>query len=102
MFDEEHRLLDTFKLRMRIFHDAEDENLNTLLHLSEKAVVNLCGGADDELILERSRYAYNDKLESFYRHFRNEVAVLNLANYNPDEEDANGEGDDQRRLANAD
>ena len=93
---DRHPLFGAFKLRMRIFHNAEDENLDRLLRQSEAAVVRLVGLADEELILERSRYAYNDKLENFYRNFRNEVAVLNLANYEPDdEEEVHGEGDDK-------
>lgn len=86
MIEMIHPLLSKFKLRMRIFHDAEDENLSSILKNSEIAITRMCGVPDEELILERSRYVYNDKLEKFYTNFRNEVANLNLDLYDPDEE----------------
>ena len=36
-----HPLLGAFKERMKIFHDAEDENLSRMLASSEQAILDL-------------------------------------------------------------
>lgn len=64
-------LLTAFKERMRIFHDVEDDNLRRILAGSVSALNERFGlevreiGSGRELILERSRFVYNDKLELF-------------------------------------
>lgn len=69
--EEEHILLTAFKERMRIFHDSEDSNLNRILKNSQAALNERFGTevgtieTGQELILERSRFVYNDKLELF-------------------------------------
>lgn len=79
---------------MRIFHDVEDENLSFILSSSEKAldgqfgcrVLDKSGG--DELIIERARFVYNDKLELFAEAFANELyrfAVINTLEVIEDE-----------------
>ncbi|HFR3976722.1 TPA: phage gp6-like head-tail connector protein [Streptococcus suis] len=63
-------LLAAFKERMRIFHD-EDDNLNRILENSKAALTERFNFPVEtvptgiELILERSRFVYNDKLELF-------------------------------------
>ena len=82
-----HPLLEAFKERMKIFHDAEDANLSRMLTSSERAILDLTDSFDasdsrvEELILERSRYLYNDQVEFFYANFQGEILELSLNNY---------------------
>ena len=82
-----HPLLGVFKERMKIFHNAEDANLSRMLTSSEKAILDLTDSFDasdsrvEELILERSRYLYNDQVEFFYANFQGEILELSLNNY---------------------
>lgn len=77
-------LLKKFKSRMKIFHSAEDENLKEILAASKQDVISLVGTAakDDkrttELIMDRSRYVYNDSLEFFHGHFQSIIFDLSL------------------------
>ena len=72
---------------MKIFHDAEDANLSRMLTSSERAILDLTDSFDasdsrvEELILERSRYLYNDQVEFFYANFQGEILELSLKNY---------------------
>lgn len=89
-----HPLLDTFKKRMRIFHDMEDDNLSFILESSQAALDGLLGfevittQTGKELVLERSRYVYNDCLELFYDAYKNEIARIALSSYIPEEEES--------------
>ena len=82
-----HPLLETFKERMKIFHDAEDGNLSRMLVSSEKAILDLTGAFDlsdsrtEELVLERARYLYNDQVEFFFVNFQGELLELSLQNH---------------------
>lgn len=65
--------------------DDEDSNLLRILSASEKALLKSCGGYDinidevfKELVLERSRYVYNDALEYFSQNFLTEINNLSL------------------------
>ncbi len=77
MLDKE--LLKEFKGRMHIFHDSEDENLSVMLKASIMAVKSMVGSDDvtrpdvKELVIERSRYAYNDSLEYFEDNFKSRI-----------------------------
>lgn len=77
-------LLDQFKKRMKISHSIEDEALQDMLNASKQAIKTACGDfADDdisarELILERTRYVYNDALEFFDDNFSSRVTSLAL------------------------
>ena len=79
-------LLKLFKQRMRIGYDTDDENLKAILESSVSAVKNLVGSDDltdpaiRELVIERSRYAYNDSLEFFYDNFINDLGTASIAN----------------------
>lgn len=81
------QLLKDFKLRMRIFHAAEDSNLKNILESSKVAIKRWCGSEDitkpeiRELIIERSRYVYNDSLEFFNENFLSELMAVSLSNY---------------------
>ncbi|WP_277679489.1 phage gp6-like head-tail connector protein [Gracilibacillus dipsosauri] len=74
---------------MHIFHDGEDDNLKKLLSLSLAFIEDKCGEFDvnsetninkraTELVLERTRYAYNDALEYFEDNFLSEIISLSL------------------------
>ena len=88
---QSHPLLKAFKERMKIFHDAEDTNLSRMLTSSEKAILDLTASSDindsrvEELILERSRYLYNDQVEFFFANFQGEILELSLKNYQKEE-----------------
>lgn len=82
-------LLQTFKERMHIFHNGEDDNLKRLLSFSISFVREKCGeftingesGIDKratELVIERARYAYNDAVEYFEDNFLSEIISLSL------------------------
>ncbi|HFU4466079.1 TPA: phage gp6-like head-tail connector protein [Streptococcus suis] len=79
MVDVSEELLTAFKERMRIFHDVEDDNLKRILAGSQAALSERFGlpveviDSGQELIIERSRYVYNDKLELFESAFAGEL-----------------------------
>ena len=79
-------LLKLFKQRMRIGYDTDDENLKAILESSVSAIEKLTGSDDiydptiRELVIERSRYAYNDSLEFFYDNFINDLGTASIAN----------------------
>ncbi|GLO64746.1 hypothetical protein MACH08_05300 [Oceanobacillus kimchii] len=82
-------LLKEFKNRMHISHDTEDDNLKELLSFSIAFVEDKCGefsleGESNidkrakELVLERTRYAYNDAVEYFDDNFLSAIVGLGL------------------------
>ena len=79
-------LLRLFKQRMRISYDTDDENLKAILDSSVSAIGKLTGSEDisnpmiRELVIERSRYVFNDSLEFFYDNFINDLGTASLAN----------------------
>ncbi|ELY8216636.1 phage gp6-like head-tail connector protein [Enterococcus faecium] len=81
------QLLKDFKSRMRIFNNADDDNLENILESSTAAIKRWCGSEDitkpeiRELIIERSRYVYNDSLEFFNENFLSELMAVSLSNY---------------------
>jgi hypothetical protein len=83
-------LLKKFKDRMHITHSSEDDNLKELLSFSVVAIKGNCGAFDingttdidiraKELVLERTRYVYNDALEYFEDNFLSELNSLGLS-----------------------
>lgn len=82
-------LLVLFKERMHIFHDIEDNNITRILDASEQAIKRDCGVFESdnhlaiELILERSRYVYNDSIEFFGDNFREQLMSLSLELFTP-------------------
>lgn len=82
-------LLEEFKDRMHISHSSEDSNLEKLLSFSVSYVKSKCGDFEPggknindkqatELVLERTRYAYNDALEYFEDNFLSEIFSLGI------------------------
>lgn len=81
-------LLKTFKDRMHIFHDSEDSNLKQLLSFSIADLQDKCGvfNVDEhdrarELVIERTRYAYNDSIEFFDENFQSQITSLGFSLY---------------------
>ncbi|MDY4346574.1 phage gp6-like head-tail connector protein [Streptococcus sp. BJSWXB6CM1] len=86
-----HPLLKSFKERMKIFHNGEDENISRILESSEAYILKTVGSQDisdpriKELVQERARYVYNDQVEFFYENFQGDLMMLSLENYEPEE-----------------
>lgn len=86
-----HPLLKSFKERMKIFHNGEDENISRILESSEAYILKIVGSQDisdpriKELVQERARYVYNDQVEFFYENFQGDLMMLSLENYEPEE-----------------
>lgn len=81
-------LLAAFKTRMKIFHSAEDAALTAMLTASVDDIKIKCGEFDidtnnraRELVFERTRYAYNDKLEEFDDNFLSQIQSLQFELY---------------------
>lgn len=81
--------LEEFKRKMKITHSSEDSDLEELLSFSIAYVEDNCGAFDlegesnadkraKELVLERSRYAYNEALEYFESNFLSEIFSLGV------------------------
>lgn len=82
-------LLKEFKGRNHITHSFEDSDLKRLLSYSIAYVESRCGSFDvdgeeqhdissTELVLERTRYAYNEALEYFEDNFLSEITALSI------------------------
>lgn len=84
-----------FKARMHITHKAEDLYLKQLLEQSAAYVCDIAGLTElndpaTELVFERARYAYNDKLSDFDNDFQSPMLNLSLASHTFEEVDWNG------------
>ncbi|MGY3766941.1 phage gp6-like head-tail connector protein [Vagococcus vulneris] len=86
-------LVKEFKERMKIFHDSENAEIERSL-LASRASIKRMIGSDDitipeikELVIERSRYAYNDSLEFFEENFQSNIigVMLEVAIENEDD-----------------
>lgn len=80
-----YELLQEFKDRMHFTHNNEDSNLQKLLSFSISAITDMVGAFDidenngaKELVLERTRYAYNDALEYFDKNFASQITRVQL------------------------
>jgi hypothetical protein len=78
-------LLKEFKDRMHFTHSSEDNSLKRLLSLSYSALTSMVGTFDidvnaraRELVLERTRYVYNEALEFFNTNFSSEISSVQL------------------------
>lgn len=74
-------LLEDLKNRLKIMHSSEDDELQRILKASERTIQAMTGASDmtepilEELIIERSRYAYNDSLEYFEDNFQSQIML---------------------------
>jgi len=82
-------IVEEFKGRMHITHSGEDDNLKRLLSFSVAYIKSKCGDFDiegnsendlaaTELVLERTRYSYNDAVEYFEDNFLSEIFSLGI------------------------
>lgn len=93
--DQIESLLTEFKDRMSIYHSSEDNELKNMLQASYDAVNRMTGVSDitnnqlKELVIERTRYVYNDQVEFFEDNFLSTIIGLSLQAYG-EEDDGNG------------
>ncbi|WP_367766509.1 phage gp6-like head-tail connector protein [Lacticaseibacillus paracasei] len=93
--DQIESLLTEFKDRMSIYHSSEDNELKNMLKASYDAVNRMTGVSDiannqfKELVIERTRYVYNDQVEFFEDNFLSTIIGLSLQAYG-EEDDDNG------------
>ncbi|PTF96725.1 hypothetical protein [Staphylococcus chromogenes] len=80
-------LIQDFKARNRIFYNIEDERIKRDLELSYEDIKSKCGEFDilipslgRELVLERTRYVFNDKLEEFSDNFLSSIVQFQIMN----------------------
>ncbi|UFA56484.1 phage head-tail adapter protein [Staphylococcus aureus] len=78
-------LLVKFKSLEKIDYNSEDEFLKELLKMSYTRLKNQCGMFEldnltgQELILNRTRYAYQDLLEHFNENYRTDLIDFSLS-----------------------
>lgn len=93
--DQIESLLTEFKDRMSIYHSSEDNELKNMLKASYDVVNRMTGVSDitnnqfKELVIERTRYVYNDQVEFFEDNFLSTIIGLSLQAYG-EEDDDNG------------
>ncbi|MDN4554912.1 phage gp6-like head-tail connector protein [Lacticaseibacillus paracasei] len=93
--DQIESLLTDFKSRISIYHSSEDAELKNMLKASYDAVNRMTGVSDinnaqfKELVIERTRYVYNDQVEFFEDNFLSTIIGLSLQAYG-EEDDDNG------------
>ncbi|HEC2177717.1 TPA: phage gp6-like head-tail connector protein [Staphylococcus delphini] len=80
-------IVQGFKKRMHIFHDAEDDRLKEDLSMSYEVIKRDYGFFDidenilgRELVYERTRYVYNDQLQYFLKNFSTELNNFGIDN----------------------
>lgn len=82
--EELNELLEEFKDRMHL-GNGEDSNLENILSNSFEDLIEKCGDYSvnhkrfRELIIERSRYVYNDAVEYFDTNFQSQINSLGFA-----------------------
>lgn len=79
--------VEEFKNRNRIFYNFEDERIKNDLEMSFEDIKSKCGEFDieknllgRELVYERTRYVFNDKLEEFHNNFLSSIIQLQILN----------------------
>lgn len=85
MITSEH--VNEFKNRNRIFYDMEDERIKRDLEMSFEDIKRKCGNFSmkdislgRELVYERTRYVFNDKLEEFHDNFLSSIVQFQIIN----------------------
>lgn len=85
MITSEH--VEEFKARNRIFYDMEDERIERDLEMSYEDIKRKCGNFSmkdislgRELVYERTRYVFNDKLEEFHDNFLSSIVQFQIVN----------------------
>ncbi|MDO6572989.1 hypothetical protein ACIA13_01570 [Staphylococcus pasteuri] len=79
--------VEEFKNRNRIFYDIEDDRIKNDLGMSYEDIKAKCGDFDmeqcslgRELVYERTRYVFNDKLEEFHNNFLSSIVQFQIMN----------------------
>lgn len=79
--------VEEFKNRNRIFYKFEDDRIKKDLEMSFEDIKSKCGEFDiegnllgRELVYERTRYVFNDKLEEFHNNFLSSIVQLQILN----------------------
>lgn len=78
--------VEEFKNRNRIFYDIEDDRIESDLKMSYEDIKSKCGNFDmnnaigRELVYERTRYVFNDKLEEFHNNFLSNIVQFQIEN----------------------
>ncbi|QQT10853.1 hypothetical protein [Staphylococcus pasteuri] len=79
--------VEEFKIRNRIFYDIEDDRIKNDLGMSYEDIKAKCGDFDmeqsslgRELVYERTRYVFNDKLEEFHNNFLSSIVQFQIMN----------------------
>ncbi|TBW91756.1 hypothetical protein MOV58_10605 [Staphylococcus hominis] len=78
--------VEEFKNRNRIFYDIEDDRIENDLKMSYEDIKSKCGDFDmnnaigRELVYERTRYVFNDKLEEFHNNFLSNIVQFQIEN----------------------
>lgn len=85
MIPSEH--VEEFKARNRIFYDMEDERIKRDLEMSYEDIKRKCGNFSmkditlgRELVYERTRYVFNDKLGEFHDNFLSSIVQFQIIN----------------------
>lgn len=72
--------LSDVKAHLHIFHNIEDDYLESLLSQSKQAITRMTGVKSgdeyDELVLNRVRFAYNDTLDEFEKRYQSVLLGL--------------------------
>lgn len=80
--------LEDVKAHLHIFHSVEDDYLRSLLEQSASAIEEMTGINEgprfDELVLNRVRFAYNDKLDEFETRYQSVLLSTSLKNLEGD------------------
>ncbi|MCI2942689.1 hypothetical protein [Staphylococcus haemolyticus] len=79
--------VEEFKNRNRIYYKFEDDRIKNDLEMSFEDIKSKCGEFDieenllgRELVYERTRYVFNDKLEEFHNNFLSSIVQLQILN----------------------
>lgn len=89
--------VEEFKNRNRIFYDIEDDRIESDLKMSYEDIKSKCGDFDmnnaigRELVYERTRYVFNDKLEEFHNNFLSNIVQFQIENMEVSDNDTTEE-----------
>lgn len=81
----ESSYLEQLKLRLKILHDDDDENLKNLIEIAHAKIQSWCGQftldnlVGRDLVFDYVRFAYNGKSEYFYNCFSGELSSFGFS-----------------------
>ena len=77
--------LEQLKQRLKILHDEDDNNLQSLIEIAHAKIQSWCGQFDlgnpigRDLVFEYVRFAYNGKAEYFYNCFSTDLSTFGFS-----------------------